>query len=75
MATYGSEDLPGSWDDDRDTAFFRITGPLFSSAFTFGASVLLASYDEACEPPAPIVDLPNTWPSSSVTRVGRGVAG
>ena len=58
MATYGTADLPSSWDDDRDTAFFRITASLFSTAFTFGASVLLASYDEACEAATPVVALP-----------------
>jgi hypothetical protein len=38
-------DLPGAWDDIRDITFFRLTATLFPPAFTFGASVLLASYD------------------------------
>ena len=58
MATYGTEDIPSSWDDVRDTAFFRITASLFSTEFTLGASVLLASYDEAYEAPTPVVALP-----------------
>ena len=58
MATYGTEDIPSSWNDARDTAFFRITASLFSTALTFGASVLLASYDEACEAVTPVVALP-----------------
>ena len=33
------------WDGERD-AFFRLTAALFPPAFTSGAGVLLASYDE-----------------------------
>lgn len=58
MATYGTEDIPSSWDNDRDTAFFRITASLFSPEFTLGASVLLASYDDAYGPLTPVVELP-----------------
>lgn len=64
MATYGTEDIPSSWNDDRDTAFFRITAALFSTEFTFGASVLLASYDEGCEAAMPVADLPVVSTSS-----------
>jgi hypothetical protein len=39
------ETIPTTWDDERDVAFFRITASLFSCEFTFGAGVLLASYD------------------------------
>lgn len=49
MAAYATETLPSSWDDERDTAFFRITAELFSCEFTSGAGVLLASYDEDYE--------------------------
>lgn len=48
MATYGTETVPSTWDDDRDTAFFRLTAQLFTSEFTYGAGVLLASYDDEC---------------------------
>ena len=74
MATYGTGDIPSSWDDDRDTAFFRITASLFFPGFTFGASVLLASSDEAREAPTPVWDLPIASTSSPVTRVRHGVA-
>ena len=40
--TTGSE-----WDDVTDATFFRITCDLFSHGFLAGASVLLASYDDA----------------------------
>lgn len=40
------EAIPTQWLDERDDAFFRITAALFSSEFTFGATVLLASYDD-----------------------------
>ena len=74
MATYGTEDIPSSWDDDRDSAFFRITASLFSTEFMYGASVLLASYDETCEAPTPVADLPIASPSTPVTRLRDGVA-
>ena len=35
-----------TWNDDRDAAFFRLTGSLFSAEFAYGAGVLLASYDD-----------------------------
>ena len=47
MTTTRVETLPTSWDDARDTPFFRITSRLFSAEFCRGASVLLASYDDA----------------------------
>lgn len=45
-----NESIPQVWDDDRDSEFFRVTAPLFDTAFCYGASVLLASYDtdDAC---------------------------
>ena len=33
------------WDDEADGTFFGLTATLFPTAFTYGASVLLASYD------------------------------
>lgn len=35
-----------TWDDASTIDFFCITASLFSPDFCFGASVLLASYDE-----------------------------
>ncbi len=46
MTTTRVESLPATWDDARDLPFFRITDRLFSPDFCFGASVLLASYDD-----------------------------
>ncbi len=40
------EIVPAEWDDERDTAFFRITSRLFSATYAAGASALLASYDD-----------------------------
>lgn len=40
-----TEAVPELWLDERDEPFFRLTAPLFSADFTFGAGVLLASYD------------------------------
>jgi hypothetical protein len=48
MATTGTESIPTTWIDERDTAFFRITASLFPGEFTYGAGVLLASYDDGC---------------------------
>ena len=39
------ESLPTSWDDARDTAFFRLTSSAFAPQFVAGASALLGSYD------------------------------
>ena len=41
--------VPQDWDAARDIPFFRVTTGLFSSAFCFGASVLLASNDDDSE--------------------------
>jgi hypothetical protein len=41
------ENVPLTWDDPRDVPFFALTAWLFSPDFTFGAGVLLASYDPA----------------------------
>ena len=40
------ESIPTTWDDDRDTPFFRITDGLLPNAFLHGAAALLASYDD-----------------------------
>ena len=50
MTTTRVETLPASWDDARDLPFFRITDHVFSPDFCFGASVLLASYDDSLCP-------------------------
>ena len=42
-----------AWND-WDIAFFRITADLFSAAFCFGASVLLAANDEDAGLPGPV---------------------
>jgi hypothetical protein len=52
MTTTTIETVPEVWDDERDTAFFRIVARLFSPAFCMGAGVLLASYDADDEPAA-----------------------
>jgi hypothetical protein len=41
------EDKPLTWDDSRDVPYFALTAWLFSPDFTYGAGVLLASYDPA----------------------------
>ena len=45
MCTIRPETVPQTWDDQRDSAFFRIVSRLFSAEFTYGAGVLLASND------------------------------
>ena len=49
MAAIATESIPTTWDDERDVTFFGITAALFSCDFTYGAGVLLASYDDECE--------------------------
>ncbi len=41
----GPEDLPRTWDDVRDPAFFRMTARVFDPTTTLAMTVLLASYD------------------------------
>jgi len=43
------ESIPTDWDD-RDIFFFGCIFDLFPPAFTLGASVLLASYDDSYAP-------------------------
>jgi len=45
MNAISIETVPQTWND-QDEQFFRITAALFSSEFCYGASVLLASYDD-----------------------------
>lgn len=45
MSTTRLETVPQSWNDETDTAFFTVTARLFSAGFTYGAGVLLGSYD------------------------------
>ena len=40
------ESVPTTWED-TDVCFFRCIFDLFPQAFTLGASVLLASYDDS----------------------------
>jgi hypothetical protein len=55
MSSHRRETVPGTWEDTRDTTFFRITAALFPPDASLGATVLLASYDEepVTAPPAP----------------------
>jgi hypothetical protein len=51
MTAVGIETIPTAWDDERDSTFFRLVESLFTPAFTHGADVLLASYDDVhCQP-------------------------
>jgi hypothetical protein len=46
------------WDDEADGVFFALTATLFAPSYTYGAGVLLASYDPEDEVAAP-------WPQVS----------
>ncbi len=55
------ETIPTTWQDARDGEFFRLTATTFSTSFTAGAGVLLASYDDErvrAEPTGDVVLLP-----------------
>ena len=56
------ESLPVAWSAADDT-FFRVVVNLFPTAFTAGAGVLLASYDDEQLPVTP--DAPATAPSAA----------
>ena len=49
MNSISTESVPQTWTDD-DERFFRISAALFTPAFCYGASVLLASYDTEADP-------------------------
>lgn len=46
MDASGYESLSGTWDDEVDATFFRITAHLFSADFCLGASAMLAANDD-----------------------------
>jgi hypothetical protein len=50
MNSFGFNTNP--WSDEDDGVFFALTATLFAPSYTYGASVLLASYDLDDEPAA-----------------------
>jgi hypothetical protein len=46
MSEIRIENIPQTWDDTRDVAFFRIVALLFTTEFVYGAGVVLGSYDD-----------------------------
>lgn len=56
---------PTAWEAARDEAFFRIVKGLFPPALLEAASVLLASYDDACAVADRRAGLPTTDRRSS----------
>jgi hypothetical protein len=50
-----AEDVPETWDEVRDPAFFALTARTFPAATTLAMTVLLASYDPE---PAPRTVMP-----------------
>lgn len=74
MTTIRLETLPTSWDDARDTPYFRIIARLFSAEFCLGASVLLASNDDAAfttDQPASVPSDANAGTSAPTTADSR----
>ena len=56
MSTF--ESIPETWDDKRDSAFFRIVCAVFPANFVAGAGTLLASYDDVVVAMGPDVPAP-----------------
>ena len=73
MNSISPQSVPQTWTD-QDEQFFRISAALFTPAFCYGASVLLASYDETCEAPTPVADLPTVSTNTPMTRIRDGAA-
>lgn len=46
MSDIRIENIPQTWDDSRDVAFFRIVASVFTTEFVYGAGALLSSYDD-----------------------------
>ncbi len=63
------ETIPQDWDGERDIPFFRVTASLFSSWFCFGASVLLASYDDVEDSTIKVELRTETAPSVTIASV------
>ena len=71
------ENIPQVWDDERDGQFFRLTDGLFPPAYSYGAGVLLASYDPDDEPTATTVaaeSVPAPATSLDTTPTVKGAA-
>ena len=78
MSTSRTETAPGTWDDARDEAFFRITAHLLTPDVCLGATVLLASYDDEVGArhldPAPAVAARSVGELAGVPRARRAAA-
>lgn len=63
MNCISTESVPQTWTD-HDEQFFGISASLFTPAFCYGASVLLASYDTVADA------LPESSYADHVARLG-----
>jgi hypothetical protein len=57
------------WDDEADGVFFALTATLFAPSYTYGAGVLLASYDLEDEvgAPSPLASGDDGHPAIAIT--------
>lgn len=69
-----TESIPQVWDDERDGQFFGITASLFTPAYCYGASVLLASYDPEDASTATAVTAAQAVTTPWPTPIGTDVA-
>ncbi len=66
QTTVRIESIPQTWDAETDIAFFTIVARLFTADFTYGAGVLLATFDNS--------DADQVGPAVDTTFADRGVA-
>ncbi len=69
------EQIPDTWDSDRDERFFRITARLLPSAVVEAASSLLASYDDELPLAAARITRSEPAEAASPRRVPSSAAG
>jgi hypothetical protein len=50
---YRNEQVPMSWDPERDECFFRVVARVLPASLVDGASTLLGTYDDEAIAPVP----------------------
>jgi hypothetical protein len=75
MSEIRIENIPQTWDDTRDVAFFTVVDGLFATDFVYGAGVLLGTYDDDFDAVAvtagSAVDVPAATTSTVVSAVSH----
>jgi hypothetical protein len=74
MSEIRIQNIPQTWDDTRDVAFFTIVNGLFATDFVYGAGVLLGTYDDDVDTVAVTADSAVDVPTATTSTVGFAVS-